>query len=35
LIGFATGGLRLPLVAATDAEREVVRAELAARGLLG
>ncbi len=35
LLGFATGGLRLPLVAATDAEREAVRAELAARGLLG
>ena len=34
-LGFAVGDLRLPLVNATDAERETVRAELAARGLLG
>ena len=35
LLGFAVGDLRLPLVNATDAERETVRAELVARGLLG
>lgn len=35
MLGFAVGGLRLPLVDATDAEREIVRAELAARGLVG
>lgn len=34
LLGFAVGDLRLPLVNATDAERETVRAELARRGLL-
>jgi 4-hydroxy-tetrahydrodipicolinate synthase len=34
LLGFAVGDLRLPLVNAIDDERETVRAELAARGLL-
>jgi 4-hydroxy-tetrahydrodipicolinate synthase len=34
LIGFAVGPPRLPLVAATDAERAVVRAALERRGLL-
>ena len=35
LLGFNVGDLRLPLVNATDAERDVVRAGLAARGLIG
>jgi 4-hydroxy-tetrahydrodipicolinate synthase len=35
LLGFKVGDLRLPLVNATDAERDVVRAGLAARGLIG
>ena len=35
LLGFSVGDLRLPLVNATDAERDVVRAGLAARGLIG
>ncbi|MGI9117261.1 MAG: 4-hydroxy-tetrahydrodipicolinate synthase [Gaiellales bacterium] len=35
LLGFAVGDLRLPLVNATPEERETVRAELAARGLIG
>lgn len=35
LLGFQVGDLRLPLVNATDAERDVVRAGLAARGLIG
>ena len=35
LLGFDVGDLRLPLVNATDAERDVVRAGLAARGLIG
>ena len=35
LLGFHVGDLRLPLVNATDAERDVVRAGLAARGLIG
>ncbi len=34
LLGFAVGGLRLPLVAATPHEREIVRAGLVARSLL-
>ncbi len=34
LLGFAVGDLRLPLVAATPQEREIVRAGLAARSLL-
>ncbi len=34
LLGFAVGDLRLPLVNATDEERETVRAELVARGLI-
>ncbi len=34
LLGFAVGDLRLPLVNATDAERETVRAELVRRGLI-
>ena len=34
LLGFAVGDLRLPLVNATAEERETVRTELAARGLL-
>lgn len=34
LLGFAVGGLRLPLVEATEDEREIVRAELARRGLV-
>jgi 4-hydroxy-tetrahydrodipicolinate synthase len=33
LLGFAVGAPRLPLVAATDAERDVVRAALERRGL--
>jgi 4-hydroxy-tetrahydrodipicolinate synthase len=35
LLGFKVGDLRLPLVNATAAERDVVRAGLAARGLIG
>jgi len=35
LLGFNVGDLRLPLVNATDVERDVVRAGLAARGLIG
>ena len=35
LLGFNVGDLRLPLVNATDSERDVVRAGLAARGLIG
>lgn len=35
LLGFNVGDLRLPLVNATAAERDVVRAGLAARGLIG
>jgi 4-hydroxy-tetrahydrodipicolinate synthase len=35
LLGFQVGDLRLPLVNATAAEREVVQAGLAARGLIG
>ena len=35
LLGFKVGDLRLPLVNATPAERDVVRAGLAARGLIG
>ena len=34
LLGFATGDLRLPLVAASADERDVVKAALVARGLL-
>lgn len=34
LLGFSVGGLRLPLVEATGAEREVIRAELSRRGLV-
>jgi 4-hydroxy-tetrahydrodipicolinate synthase len=34
LLGFEVGEPRLPLVAATDAERAVVRAALERRGLL-
>jgi 4-hydroxy-tetrahydrodipicolinate synthase len=34
LLGFPVGGVRLPLVAATDAEREVLRADLVAAGVL-
>jgi 4-hydroxy-tetrahydrodipicolinate synthase len=34
MLGFAVGEPRLPLVAATDSERAVVRSALARRGLL-
>ena len=34
LLGFPVGGVRLPLVAATDAERDVLRADLVAAGVL-
>ena len=34
LLGIPVGGVRLPLVAATDAERDVLRADLVAAGVL-